>query len=204
MTKCILFIICLFFWGNSICAQSELDDEPVWELEKLPEDRVFKNGFWVDFGVGMSLVYEERSIAFKSHSIKTEPASWKSAHAFSGRFGNKWYYTGHTRYQLGFQATWLGAGVDVANGGWYVDIGAAGFCSLFRTGEKSGVEVNLNLGPSIYTTDLSYWGAQANMELKYRVGYLSLGTMFRYFTGGHEGRTQPSIVNFLLLLGVKF
>ncbi|BDS10310.1 hypothetical protein [Aureispira anguillae] len=178
-------------------------------------DPILKNGFWFDLNFGIVQKHEEVAVPCGSRGLgcnkwgrTTVPAAWARGFALHAKVGNKWYYPKGKSYQLGFQFTWLGGGKDIwGGGGWYVDIGALGFCSVFKLNEKTGIEANFNVGPSVYVTDVGYLGVEGNIALKYRIGYLAIGTNFRYFRGKYgvyNDRDPIHIFNVFLSLGCKF
>lgn len=210
MKNYVLLLLGIAFLINDVSAQKKnknLEKKETIHLIKMPEDRILKNGFWLDFGFGIASVYKELSLdpsPYISHSVNmTDPSDWLHRYAVDFAFGNKWYYPKGKFYQFGFQVTWLAGAMTFAQG-WYLDVGSLGFCSLFRVSKKAGIEVNLNAGPSFLITNVGYIGGQVNLECKYRVGFFSIGTRFRYFRGWYGSRYSLPVANLTLLVGVKF
>jgi len=205
MKNYVLLFIGIAFFTKNVTAQNKIESRQTIKLKEYSEDRILKNGFWIDLGVGVTIFHEKFRIFFNP---KKDPhlnsRKWKTRYAFNMNFGHKWYFPKNDRYQFGFQITWLGGGVNLYRG-IYIDLGGLGFCSLFRLNENTGIEANFNAGPSLYITDIGYSGIQLNVEFKYRVGYFTVGTKFRYFTDIYNGISEVlSTYNILLTLGVKF
>lgn len=204
MKNYILLLLGIAFLINDTSAQKNnknLEKKETVNFIKMPEDRILKNGFWLDLGFGLTNVYEERPLWISYYG--TSPANWEATYSVDFRFGNKWYYPKGKLYQFGFQVIWFGGGVAWGQTA-YLDIGSLGFCSLLRLNEKTGIEINLNVGPTFSMTDVGYIGGQVNLECKYRVGYFSIGTRIRYFRGWYRYREDMSVVNVMLLVGAKF
>lgn len=210
MKNYVLLFLCLFFFmnTNNINAQENPENGSIIKKKLSSKEQLFKNGFWLDFGAGTAIFHEKNSIfhnqANDPHFDVANPSLWKARFALHVNFGHKWYLHGNDRHKFGLQTTFIGGGINLFRG-MYIDLGALGFCSSFRLNEKSALDINLNAGPSLYRTDVAYIGGQVNVELKYRVGYFTIGTIFRYSKKNYDPyNTAPSVYNFMLTLGAKF
>ena len=140
---------------------------------KADKDRILEPGMFIDLLIGYA--------NYGDHSYMSDH--------FGGvniKLGNKWYFGKGEKYRPGIQATWIRAGVfsdtpspgDISKG--YFSVLNLGFANAIKFKEKRGMEVNLNVGPTILEpplpgNDSGEFGLLYGLEVKYRLGRLALG-----------------------------
>lgn len=144
------------------------------ERVKRVRDPLFGQGLFIELIPGACI---ETAYAYQENYFGT-----------SFRIGNKWYFGNNPTYRAGIQATWLrmgmyGRDVNFANEtSAYFSILNLGFANVIGFNESRGMEVNLNVGPTILEIDAfppnpfsSEFGLLTGLEVKYRLNQLAVG-----------------------------
>jgi len=210
MTKHYFYILLFVLLSTSVLGQKKEATES--SKNKKNWDPISKIGFWFDFSIGAATIYEARSApcgpnvwgttCYKWGNASTPPA-WATSLDLNLKVGNKWYIHYREKYQLGFQMTWMEAGIYLTNG-WYINPGSIGFISILKLSPKMGLEINCNVGPHVLVTDVGYAGVQANVETKFRFRFLAIGINIAYLTGKWSNRTPIHTIAPKITMGCKF
>lgn len=144
------------------------------QRERVVRDPLFGPGLFIELIPGACM---ETAYAYQENYFGT-----------SVRIGNKWYFGTNPKYRAGIQATWLrmgmyGRDVNFANQtSGYFSVVNLGFANIVRFDESRGMEVNLNVGPTILEIDAfppnpfsSEFGLLTGLEVKYRLKQLAVG-----------------------------
>ena len=181
----------------------------------LEEDKIAKNGFFIDGMLGVNLLREYENV----QSIFTPVHNNLSLNLiqFGMKVGNKWYFRNDKKYKPGLQMTWLKAGLLAGESfGFFIAPLNVGFVNLFVIG-NIGIEANLNFGIIYMAADWFHPppGLLINPEIKFRYKSLVTGIDIGYMrkdysdnasdwtimeTANYEARS----FSFGVTIGVKF
>jgi hypothetical protein len=183
------------------------------------KDRIFESGIFVDLLLGYGYLVNREYVyeyIFQYQVGSELTHSYEHYGGFNIRFGNKWYFGKGDVYRPGIQATWLRAGIftsTVANAatgktrGIIAPLGI-GFANSVKLKRKMGIELNLNVGPTVILPDnnssLQPIGLIYGVALKYRWNQLVLGLDFSQVEEGLGELTKQSFSNLNVTLGLKF
>lgn len=142
------------------------------EREKRDKDRLLEPGMFIDLMAGYA-------------RFGTQTSYKNDFYGLSVKLGNKWYFGKNEKYRPGIQATWIRFGAystsldprDISKG--YFSVLNLGFANVIKFKDNVGMEINLNVGPTILETPIGNnsgrFGLLYGLELKYRLGKLALG-----------------------------
>jgi len=157
-----------------------------------PKDFLFKNGFYIDYSVGIAQNIS-KNVAF----VGLPPYNYYSRPNFIStniKLGNKWYFGNKPRWRPGIQFQYIRFGLnftpdidyfieDLFVGPKNFSILNVGMANIFKISDKIGIEANFVGGYNVYAyIDNSGFseGVCISPEIKLRINHFALGFDYQY------------------------
>lgn len=167
-------------------------EEVFVEKKPLPKEFLFKNGFYIDFSIGIA-----ENINTYTTSIGFPPYYHDSRTNFIStniKLGNKWYFGSKPRWRPGIQFQYIRFGLnftpdieyfieDLFVGPKNFSILNVGMANVFKISDKIGIEANFVGGFNVhYDIDGNgmHEGVCISPEIKLRINHFSLGFDYQY------------------------